>query len=83
MDGGFSNVENYEALPDSWLYDSCIGYLCPPCSEVFEESMSNFFFGRDGVPEPWRTKNDPTCEANGVTLYRINNTEVKESEDLC
>ena len=45
LDGGFSRYDNFEKLPEDWLYENEFGYLCPECAREFKTFMTNFFNG--------------------------------------
>ena len=32
LDGGFTHVERFEEMPETWKYRYEIGYLCPECN---------------------------------------------------
>ena len=74
LDGGYTRYAKYENLPDSWMYNTQIGYTCPTCSELFR----NFIFDTFGsnVAPSWK-KPDPSEEQ---TIY--NRKYVYISEDL-
>lgn len=52
---GGNTYEVYEELPESWLYQEEIGYLCPVCTCAFKDLMSGFFDGDlSKLPPKWR-----------------------------
>lgn len=45
LDGGFTHVERFEEMPDTWKYRYEVGYLCPDCNAEYE-SLIRSFMGR-------------------------------------
>ena len=42
-DGGYTQVDHYEALSEGWQYSSDLSAkLCPTCSAAWEECKSNY-----------------------------------------
>lgn len=50
-DGGFTHVERFEEMPETWKYRYEIGYLCPECNGEYELLLQNFMIG-----SPQKTK---------------------------
>lgn len=42
LDGGFTHVERFEEMPETWKYRYEIGYLCPECNTAYETLVKNF-----------------------------------------
>ena len=42
LDGGFTHVEMFEEIPETWKYRYEIGYLCPECNTAYETLVKNF-----------------------------------------
>jgi uncharacterized C2H2 Zn-finger protein len=42
LDGGYTQIDRYEDMPDTWLHEQQIGYLCPSCAELFREWIVDF-----------------------------------------
>ena len=40
LDGGFTHVERFEEMPETWKYRYEIGYLCPECNAEYEEIIT-------------------------------------------
>ena len=45
LDGGFTHVERFEEMPETWKYRYEIGYLCPECNSEYELLLRNFMMG--------------------------------------
>jgi len=45
LDGGFTHVERFEEMPETWKYRYEIGYLCPECNSEYESLLRNFMMG--------------------------------------
>ena len=57
IDGGYTRVPHYEDLPDDWMYETEIGYLCPKCAKVFKAFIKEFM-GPRAVAPVWRLKEE-------------------------
>ena len=44
-DGGFTRINHYVEMPDTWKYRYEVGYLCPDCNAEYE-SLIRSFMGR-------------------------------------
>ena len=44
-DGGFTGINNYAEMPETWKYRYGVGYLCPDCNAEYE-SLIRSFMGR-------------------------------------
>ena len=42
LDGGFTRVERFEEIPETWKYRYEIGWLCPECNTAYEILIKNF-----------------------------------------
>lgn len=42
LDGGFTEIEEFEKLPDGWKSYYEAGMLCPECRRKFDELIKNF-----------------------------------------
>lgn len=42
LDGGFTHVERFEEMPETWKYRYEIGHLCPECNAEYEEIITKF-----------------------------------------
>lgn len=49
LDGGYTEEDMYEPLPDDWHRIYAVGVLCPECVAMFRNAMIDFF-GRDNTP---------------------------------
>lgn len=45
LDGGYTEYEKFETLPDTWLEQHEIGYLCPRCAAEFRGWVTSFMGG--------------------------------------
>lgn len=41
-DGGYTRWDKFEDLPEDWLWESEIGYLCPHCAGIFRAFIHKF-----------------------------------------
>lgn len=58
-DGGYTTWDKFEDLPDTWMYDSRIGYLCDSCAGIFRLFIHHFMRGK--VAPSWKIRDgDPT-----------------------
>ena len=51
-----SDYDVYDELPENWLNETWIGYLCPKCAEEFKRWITKFMNGK--VPSKWKLE-DP------------------------
>lgn len=42
LDGGFTHVERFEEIPETWKHRYEIGWLCPECNTAYETLIKNF-----------------------------------------
>lgn len=56
LDGGYSSYDEYERLPDDWMYGTEYGYMCPSCASMFKDMVGRFFEGR--VSPSWKHKTE-------------------------
>ena len=38
--------DRFESMPDTWLYEALIGYLCDDCAYLFRKWVTEFMDGR-------------------------------------
>ena len=38
--------DKFEPMPDTWLYETAIGYLCDDCAYLFRQWVTEFTYGR-------------------------------------
>lgn len=53
-DGGYTTWDKYEKLPEEWLYETQVGYLCPECANKFRAFVTEFMDGK--VAPSWLLK---------------------------
>ena len=61
LDGGFTTFDKYEKLPDSWMYMSQIGDLCPDCAHKFKSFIKEFM-GDKPIAAAWKLKEEKSNE---------------------
>ena len=67
-DGGFGDTyEVYEEKPDSWMWNSQIGNLCPHCSGLFRVFIHKLMFGKHVAPA-WSIQEEDNELMNCVTI---------------
>ena len=53
--GGYTRWDEFEEVPEDWLYETAFGYLCPKCATQFKRLMTEFL--GDNTPSGWKLKN--------------------------
>lgn len=73
LDGGYSRYDEFEDLPEDWLFLSQIGSLCPHCAGLFRAFIHKFNKSPSIAPS-WDLQ-----EGDKYWLDRI---EIKESVEV-
>lgn len=45
LDGGYTQLDNYEKAPEGWGYHWDTGTLCPKCNDEYEKCITTFMEG--------------------------------------
>lgn len=78
-DGGYTTYDKYEDLPETWLYITQIGYLCPTCSGIFRAFIKAFLNGEPAANWTVRPE-DEASHGHMMTMLGLYDLLGKESE---
>lgn len=42
LDGGFTRIDRFEEMPETWKYHHETGWLCPDCANEFQRRLDAF-----------------------------------------
>lgn len=79
-DGGYTTWDKYEALPQTWLYESQIGYLCPTCAGMFRVFIDKLMDGKNIAPA-WAVLPEDECTVEDLMSVVTKDKEVSNGQD--
>lgn len=56
-DGGYTTWDRFEDLPEEWMFNTQIGYLCPHCAGIFRTFIHRLMnFDQRKIAQSWQMK---------------------------
>ena len=77
LNGGYTQIDAYEELPDTWMYNNEIGYTCPACSKLFRDFILNTF-GTKVAPYWQHPKSKKEQDAYSKNYVYVNNNLLRK-----
>lgn len=56
-DGGYTRWDQFEPLPETWIYESQVGHLCDECAGLFRAFIHKLMDGQPVAPA-WELKTE-------------------------